>query len=175
MSSHGQGETEKLKHNVEKQLDRLMEQLSDLEACKESMEASDYEEIKEETMDQLKELNASLLKLVNGDISLVNSIGALQLATQAAISQAFKTPEVIRLFGRREPKQLRERLETVEEQLKFNKISVEARDRQKGEILTALRQLNEQLTRDELQFLEQHSQQFAAFKNVEFLELNEQQ
>lgn len=34
MSSHGKSETEKLKHNVEKQLDRLMEQLADLEACK---------------------------------------------------------------------------------------------------------------------------------------------
>lgn len=44
-----------------------------------------------------------------------------------------------------------------------------------GEILIALRQLNEQLTRDELLFLEQHSQQFAAFKNVEFLELTEEQ
>lgn len=45
------------------------------------MESSDYEETKEETMDQLKELNTSLLKLVNGDISLVNSIGALQLVS----------------------------------------------------------------------------------------------
>lgn len=34
MSSYGKTETEKLKQNVENQLDRLMEQLADLESCK---------------------------------------------------------------------------------------------------------------------------------------------
>jgi len=174
MSSYGKTETEKLKQNVESQLDRLMEQLADLESCKDDLDAAEYEETKEETMDQLKELNESLSKLVNGDISLVSSLGAVQLATQAAISQAFKTPEVIRLFGRREPKQLRERLKDIDEQLKLNKLSLETRDRQKGEILIALRQLNEQLTREELRFLEQHNSEFVSFKNVEFLELKDE-
>jgi hypothetical protein len=82
-------------------------------------------------MDQLKELNDSLSKLVKGDISLVSALGAVQLATQAAISEAFKTPEVIRLFGKREPKQLRDRLLNIEQETKLNKLSCEARDRQK--------------------------------------------
>lgn len=56
-------------------------------------------------------------------------------AIQAAISEAFKTPEVIRLFGRREPKQLRERLCIIEQELKLNKLSVAARDRQKVTVL----------------------------------------
>lgn len=60
----------------------------------------------------------------------INKYSNLQ-ATQAAISQAFKTPEVIRLFGRREPDQLRERMLTIEQDVKLNKLSVEARDRQK--------------------------------------------
>lgn len=34
MSSHGKFETEKLKENLINQLDRLMEQLQDLENCK---------------------------------------------------------------------------------------------------------------------------------------------
>lgn len=34
MTSHGKTETEKLKQNVENQLDRLMEQLADLESYK---------------------------------------------------------------------------------------------------------------------------------------------
>lgn len=56
-------------------------------------------------------------------------------ATQAAISQAFKTPEVIRLFGRREPKQLRERLSMIEQDVKLNRLSTDARDRQKVSIV----------------------------------------
>jgi hypothetical protein len=34
MASRGAAETNKLQHNVEEQLDRLMQQLSDLEQCK---------------------------------------------------------------------------------------------------------------------------------------------
>lgn len=107
MSSYGKVETEKLKENLINQLDRLMEQLQDLENCKYvnifidstentqsvqlllflnyfhfirgELDVEEYEETKEETMDQLKELNDSLSKLVNGDISLINELGAVQL------------------------------------------------------------------------------------------------
>jgi len=34
-------------------------------------------------------------------------------ATQAAISEAFKTPEVIRMFAKKQPGQLRQRLNDV--------------------------------------------------------------
>lgn len=34
MSSYGKVETEKLKQNLESQLDRLVEQLQDLESCR---------------------------------------------------------------------------------------------------------------------------------------------
>lgn len=86
---------------------------------------------------------------MKGDISLISSLGAVQLvitdktfetffyfvqivqATQAAISQAFQTPEVIKLFGKREPKQLRERLLKVEQDYKLNKLSLESSSRQK--------------------------------------------
>lgn len=38
----------------------------------------------------------------------------MQLATQAAISQAFKTPEVIKLFALKQPSQLRQRLDQLQ-------------------------------------------------------------
>lgn len=34
MNTHGKAETEKLKENLQDQLDRLVEQLADLESCK---------------------------------------------------------------------------------------------------------------------------------------------
>ncbi|KAJ3654667.1 hypothetical protein Zmor_013841 [Zophobas morio] len=174
MTSYGKAETAKLQQNLENQLDRLVEQLGDLENCKHDLDPEEYEETKQETMDQLKELNDSLSRLVKGDISLVSALGAVQLVTQAAISQAFKTPEVIRLFGKREPKQLRDRLYNIDQECKLNKLSSDARDRQKAEILTALRQLGEQLSREELQFLESHNNIANAFKNVEFEEVTDE-
>ncbi|CAH1236762.1 unnamed protein product [Diabrotica balteata] len=171
MASHGKAETEKLKQNLENQLDRLVEQLQDLENCKNELDKEEYEETKNDTMDQLKELNDSLSKLVKGDISLISALSAVQLATQAAISKAFKTPEVIRLFGKKEPQQLRERLCIIDEEVKLNRLSLEARDTQKAEILTALRQLNEQLTTEELRFLEQHNHIAKAFLDFNFIEV----
>lgn len=55
---------------------------------RDELDQDEYEETKQETMDQLKELNDSLSKLVNGDISLINSLGAVQLVN-IKLSQSF--------------------------------------------------------------------------------------
>ncbi|XP_015118458.1 protein LZIC isoform X2 [Diachasma alloeum] len=86
MSSHGKVETESLKRNLEEQLDRLVQQLEDLEECKEDLDESEYKETKGETMDQLREFNESLQRMISGDMTLVDQLGAMQLATQAARS-----------------------------------------------------------------------------------------
>ncbi|XP_049944690.1 protein LZIC-like isoform X2 [Schistocerca serialis cubense] len=146
MTSRGQVETEKLKQNLEAQLERLVQQLADLEECRDELDAAEYEETKEETMEQLREFNASLSKMISGDMTLVDALASMQLATQAAISSAFHTPEVIRMFARREPAQLRQRLREIESR-------VPEATGEKREILSALRQLGERLSAQELQFL----------------------
>lgn len=45
-------------------------------------------------------------------------------AIQAAVSEAFKTPEVIKLFAKKEPGQLRDRLEELKVVLQFNKFTL---------------------------------------------------
>eukprot|EP00049_Salpingoeca_infusionum_P003519 m.67431 g.67431 ORF g.67431 m.67431 type:complete len:189 (-) comp12162_c0_seq1:184-750(-) len=157
MASRGDKETEKLKQNLTDQLDRLMVQLKDLEELREELDEEEYEETKRETIDQLKEFQDSLTKLTAGNLSLVDDIGAMQLAIQAAVSQAFKTPEVIRLFARREPGQLRERIAEMEKQVAIGAISRDMLIEQKVEILTALRKLGDQITPEEVAFLAQHS------------------
>ena len=56
-------------------------------------------------------------KLVNifykGDMTLMDNLSVMKLAVRAAISEAFKTPEVIRMFASRRPGELRQRLEEV--------------------------------------------------------------
>ena len=82
----------------------------------------------------LKEFQVFLDRAIGGDMTLVDEFGSAQLvltrggtrvfggqcapqlcmsltqAIQAAVSQAFKTPEVIRLFATKQPQQLRSRL-----------------------------------------------------------------
>eukprot|EP01147_Barroeca_monosierra_P010101 gene10101-2268_t len=157
MASRGEKETDTLKRNLQEQLDRLMVQLRDLEELREDLDNDEYEETKQETIDQLKEFQESLSKMTQGNMSLVDEIGAMQLAIQAAVSQAFKTPEVIRLFAKREPGQLRSRLVELDKQVSIGGVSKDTATEQKVEILTALRQLGEQITPEEVHLLTQHS------------------
>lgn len=103
--SHGSQETSKLKTNVEDQLNRLMTQLSDLEAMKGDLEPAEYEQTKRDTVEQLAEFEASLKKMMAGNMTLVTELGAYQLALQAAVRGAFKSPEVVKMFAKKQPGQ----------------------------------------------------------------------
>lgn len=157
MASRGAKETEKLKKNVEEQLDRLMAQLADLEELRADLDDDEYEETKTDTLEQLQEFGASLKKMIAGDMTLVDSLGTYQLAVQAAISDAFKTPEVIRLFAKKQPGQLRERLANLKRDLKLQKISEGVFNQQAVEMLMALKKLGEPLKTGEEDFLQQHT------------------
>lgn len=157
MASRGKSETGKLRQNMEEQLDRLMQQLQDLEECREELDDDEYEETKKETLEQLSEFNDSLKKIMTGDMTLVDELSGMQLAIQAAISQAFKTPEVIRLFAKKQPGQLRTRLAEMDRDVMVGKLSREVYTQQKVEILTALRKLGENLTIEEKTFLAENA------------------
>ncbi|KAJ8021912.1 Protein LZIC [Holothuria leucospilota] len=159
MASRGKSETEKLQHNLEEQLDRLVAQLSDLEECREDMDEDEYEEVKQETLEQLHEFKESLAKMAEGNMTLVDDLNAMQLAIQAAISQAFKTPEVIRLFAKKQPGQLRQRLAELQRDFKVGKLSEETYTQQAVEILTALKKLGEKLIPSEESFLASNTNQ----------------
>lgn len=103
MASRGKSETSKLKQNMEEQLDRLMQQLQDLEDCRcrveksiisllsglvsyrlfvysrEELDEEEYEETKRETLEQLGEFNDSLKKIMTGDMTLVDDLSGMQL------------------------------------------------------------------------------------------------
>ena len=86
-----------LRKNVEAQRDRLLDQLKDLDELREELDAGEYEAMKADTIAQLKEFEASLAKMVEGNMTLQSELDATRMAVRAAISEAFKTPEVRRL------------------------------------------------------------------------------
>ncbi|XP_071538373.1 protein LZIC-like [Panulirus ornatus] len=106
MASRGKSETQKLRQQMEDQLDRLVVQLADLEECKAELDPEEYEEVRKDTVEQLNEFQSSLSRMTSGDMTLIDSFSAMQLAIQAAISQAFKTPKVIQMFAKKQPDQL---------------------------------------------------------------------
>ncbi|XP_066598510.1 protein LZIC-like [Prorops nasuta] len=166
MSSHGKAETEILRQNLENQLDRLVQQLEDIEECRNELGSDEYEENRSETMEQLHEFNESLQRMITGNMTLVDELGAVQLATQAAISEAFKTPAVIRMFVKREPTLLKKQLLELDRDFKLNKLSTSDYDQRRGEIFHALRQLGEKLEVSELQLLEKLSLNTVDMENL---------
>lgn len=152
-NTRGKAETAGLKKNIEEQLNRLLAQLQDLEDSKADLDAKEYEEMKADTYSQLSEFQATLEKMLKGDMTLVDEFGSVQLAIQAAVSQAFKTPEVIRMFAQRQPKLLRDRLSAIQREYKLKNISESDYKSAAVEILAALRKLGEQLTPEEAQFM----------------------
>jgi len=153
-ASRGKAETDLLRSNIKDQLDRLFTQLEDLEELKDEFEQNEYIEQKQETIDQLRDFQAFMEKSLAGDMTLIDEFGAAQLAIQAAVSQAFKTPEVIRMFAQKQPDQLRARLATLQRELKLKHSTNEDFNRQAVEIMSALKQLNVSLTKQEKSFLD---------------------
>ncbi|GAM20603.1 hypothetical protein SAMD00019534_037780, partial [Acytostelium subglobosum LB1] len=120
------------------------------------LSAEEYEEGKKDTLEQMKEFELSLKKMMTGNMTLVSELGSVQLAIQAAVSNAFKTPEVIKLFAKNDQGQLRNKLTTLQRDVKLSKIPKDDFIDQTIEILVALKKLGATLLAEEESFLEQH-------------------
>ncbi|DAA21315.1 TPA: leucine zipper and CTNNBIP1 domain containing-like [Bos taurus] len=92
MASRGKTETSKLKQNLEEQLDRLMQQLQDLEECREELDTDEYEETKKETLEQLSEFNDSLKKIMSGNMTLVDELSGMQLRATPSLRDLLSLP-----------------------------------------------------------------------------------
>jgi len=141
-----------LRKNLEDQLNRLLLQLKDIDDNRDEMEAEEYEEMRSDTVRQLEEFQLSLDNISN--VSLKSDLERFKQAVTAAIAEAFKTPEVIRFFTRKEPGQLRLKLEQIEREHTFRQIDETFYNSTRLEILLALKKLGEKLDTTEEIFLE---------------------
>ena len=184
-----------LRKNVEDQLERLIAQLEDIEGLRAELSVEEYESSKKDTVAQLEEFQQSLQSLSAGNLTLQSELDATRMAVRAAISQAFKTPEVcasrhwsapsslhpsptwlnhiaalrqvIRLFASKQPAALRRRLAELDRDVRLGKLSVEECSAQASEILVALKKLGETLQPKEEAFLQQHkTETLSAFEEV---------
>ncbi|VDK79597.1 unnamed protein product [Litomosoides sigmodontis] len=147
----------KLISNIRSHLDRLVLQLAEIEQEKDSLDNDEYMEMKNDTVEQLKELGRTLDRIKCGDVSLTDELTATKMAIQNAISEAFKTPEIVAIFARKEPTLLRQKLIQVESEYRLRKISDETFKARKLEILYALHKLNDYLSDEERNFIDDAS------------------
>ncbi len=155
----------RFREQIEAQMARLLQQISDLEEFKADLEKDEYEETLADTKAQLVEFREALDKITEGDVTLMDALGRMRQAIQAAISDAFKTPEVVALFMKKDQGQLRQRLQLLDTSLKLRKISPETHAEQRVEVLTALQRLGESLSPAEEEAVAAHTNR--AMKNFE--------
>ena len=85
MASRGANETDKLRQNVEEQMQRLLSQLEDLETEKDNLDPAEYQEMYDDTIQQLKEFKASLEKMMAGNMTLVDQLSNVKMVRCLAI------------------------------------------------------------------------------------------
>lgn len=162
---------------MEDQLKRLLTQLQDLDELKDDMEEDEYTTSRQvsmtvcvevriyltvmmnfsvsacqETIDQLRQFEASLDKMSAGNISLVDSIGSVQLAIQAAIRSS-TSPDILNMFLRKENAALRTRLAGLDSDRILGRISQDSYNSQATEIVKMLEKLGEPLNPKEQELL----------------------
>lgn len=136
-----------LKNQAKQQLERLVSQLADLEESKDEFSVEEYEEMRQDTLEQLQEFEKSLQKLNCGEVTL-------EFTTKAILNETFKTPEIIKMFLSKKSEGLRQKLTELERDWRIGKISQSLFEVQKIEILGALLKLSaEHLTSEEKGFL----------------------
>lgn len=113
----------------------------------------------QETIDQLQEFELSLQRLVQGNVTLVDSIGNAQLAIQTAIRNSTSS-EILNMFLRKENGALRSRLSELESDLRLGRITRESYESQSIEILLMLDKLKEPLNPVEQELLKKVSFSF---------------
>ena len=95
-----------MKIRARQQLERLVSQLSDLESIKNDLDSEEYEDAKSETLDQLQEFEKSLNKLDCGEVTL-------EFTARAILTEAFRTPDIIKLFMSKRSDGLRQKLQEI--------------------------------------------------------------
>ena len=130
----------------------------------------------------MKEFEVYLNKLLSGNITLIGQFGSVQLAIQTAIRNAFKSPEVVRMFAKKENGALRSKLASCDQDLKLGKITLQVYNDMTGKYLTsfihelilthylnlgeivlALEKLGEELTPKEKEILEKRTKNMDGF------------
>ena len=56
-----------------------------LAVCRDDLESDEYEETKNETIEQMKEFNESLNRMKEGDLSLVDELNRIQLVSKSLL------------------------------------------------------------------------------------------
>ncbi|XP_055689628.1 protein LZIC-like [Lutzomyia longipalpis] len=149
---------EKLIQNLETQLDRLVSQLKDLEEAKDDLDEEEFESIKGDTVEQIKEFNERLGRMNQGDVTLDSKLSQMKQSIRKAIATSFNTLEMIKMFGEQNASELEKQLLAIDEDFRLRKIPQEVMETRKLDILEKLKAQGYPLSAKDGEFIEKMAQ-----------------
>eukprot|EP00792_Barthelona_sp_PAP020_P004660 TRINITY_DN2266_c0_g1_i1.p1 TRINITY_DN2266_c0_g1~~TRINITY_DN2266_c0_g1_i1.p1 ORF type:complete len:183 (+),score=74.36 TRINITY_DN2266_c0_g1_i1:35-583(+) len=158
-------ETERLKEEIQNQVNRLLIQLSDLEEFRDELDETEYNDTKSDTMKQIEEFQETLQRVQEGNVSLVDELAAVQIALRAAISKSSKTPEILAMFAAKDSAKIRKKIRHFEKGFAKGKLTESRFIAEKLQLLALLQSTGGDLSDDETAFLAQNSS--SVLKNLQ--------
>lgn len=158
-------EVEMLRVNIKDQLNRLFDQLEDLDELREELTEQEYDEEKAETIESLQEMQNLLETSFSSNMSLATEFTPAQEAIKRALAEMNNTNSnkdnkkggstaKFRLLTETSAS-LRQKLVELDRNLKLRLITQESFNRQAGDIVLTLQSLGEKLNSEEENILAQ--------------------
>lgn len=106
---------------LEMELHRLVDQLKDLEDCKDELSSEEFDYIKDDALEQVQEFSKSINDYQKKNSSMLNRFTELKDALRQAIGESFNAQDMIEMFGIHDG-ELLQKLIKLEEDYRLNKI-----------------------------------------------------
>lgn len=115
----------------------------------------EYNELKSEFLDQTKAVSAALERMSQGDLTINSKYSLMKQELRKAIATSFNTEDIMKIFGCKIENELEKQLNSLREDYKLKKISLEEMEMKRLDILNKIKIQNEKLlTKEDCDFLE---------------------
>jgi hypothetical protein len=115
--------SKKFVDNIKQQTKRLLDQLNELEELKAEISEEEYQQMKKDTLEELKTFQKSLEDNQNGELSLDSEIEKTKAELMNAIRKNLNTEEARKTFLAVEIANLRNRITMMENSYQMKKLS----------------------------------------------------
>ncbi|GMS84662.1 hypothetical protein PENTCL1PPCAC_6837 [Pristionchus entomophagus] len=135
--------------NLHNQVSRLVKQLEELEQEKDALTEEEYNEMKNETVEELNEISQTLEKMSGGELSVTASGAKEKQAILNAIAAAFQSIHGDQSPNKKRIALLRQKLIQVGNDYSLKKIDDETFKIRKAAVLSRLSELGDHLSTEE--------------------------
>lgn len=132
------------------------------------MTAAEYAQMKEETVDQIKEFTGTLDRMNKGDVTLHSQFSRMRHSIRTAIATAFNASETIKMFGDQSVQELESQLAALDQALRLRRIDAAQHEHEKVTILRQLQHLGHSLAEpDQFFFDTRHERLYQQMEQIE--------